>query len=340
MLTGRIAKQLVAPATPLFAGGSPLDLVDLASVKLEMGISVTTDDVWLAKAITRASIAAENYCNRTFVPALWQDQVWPGRDAYPWQLPPRLAPLQLDRFPILGGPSLAGTAPPQAPVLSALPGGALTAATYYARLSYVTETGETALSQETALSLAASNLLSVAAPGPDPFSLAIGYNVYVGATPFGETRQNASPIGVNSAWVLADGGVTVGAAMPKYVTLVENAPISPTPLAEGVDFLVGYGLGQVTRLFSIDGQPKAFSLPITAIYGAGFSTIPDDLQDAVILMVKGRYYARTRDPMIRSQNVTGVYEAAYFFATGPGGQGDLPVDVMAKLDRYRVPVTA
>ena len=76
------------------------------------------------------------------------------------------------------------------------------------------------------------------------------------------------------------------------------------------------------------------------VYSAGYSTIPDDLQEAVILLAKMRYFARTRDPMLRSQNLEGVLDAQYWLGTGIGGQGDLPVDVTEKLDRYRTPVVA
>ena len=57
-------------------------------------------------------------------------------------------------------------------------------------------------------------------------------------------------------------------------------------------------------------------------------------------MVKARYYARKRDPMIRQESAPAAWEAAYWFGTGPGGPGDLPVDVAAKLDRFRVAVVA
>lgn len=65
--------------------------------------------------------------------------------------------------------------------------------------------------------------------------------------------------------------------------------------------------------------------------------MPPDPQEAIVLLGKMRWLARTRDPMIRSQNVVGVYEAAYWAGTGIGGEGDMPADVTEKLDRYRVP---
>ncbi len=341
MLTRRIAAELIAPAASLFTPpGNPIDLVSLADVKLELNISGTADDTWLMSLITRCSTAAATYCNRTFQPSLWRDQVWPGMDSYPWQLPPRIDLLSLSQWPILSLPSPAMTAPPQTPTLTAAGGGALSTAIYYVRTTYLTPSGETAGSLEARIVLLANQIFNVANPGPDEELIATGWNVYVGHTPWSGTLQNASPIGINSGWSLPTSGLITGAAIPNYLTIVENALLAPTPLAEDVDFEIDHLLGEATRFFAIDRQPKTWGLPIIAIYQAGFNPIPQDIQDAVILMCKGRWFGRLRDPLIRSQNAVGIYEAAYFFGTGPGGQGDLPVDVMAKLDRYRVPVMA
>lgn len=336
MLTQRITKTLVAPSVSLFGGGQPIDLTSLAAFKQEIGLVTTTDDAWISAKITSLSQAAEDYCSRLFIPALYQDQIWPAKDAYPWQLPPRIAPLPLEQFPILGPASTAFTPPPGAPTLSYGGGGSLAAATYYVRISYVTNTGETGLSLERFIEVPANCLLNVANPGADLYNKAIGYNVYVGVASFAETLQTVTPINVNVNWTLPGSGLISGAAMPQYVTVVENSPISPCPLAEGEDYLVDRTTGLLTRLFQTDKQPKSWGLPIIVIYWAGFTTIPDDLQDAVILMMKGRWYGRTRDPNIKSQNVEGVYSASYYFATGPGGQGDMGVDANAKLDRYKV----
>ena len=132
-------------------------------------------------------------------------------------------------------------------------------------------------------------------------------------------------------------------------SVVETIAGVATTLAAGTDYLVDQKLGHLYRLDQY-GNPRRWSaaplavqftsgytLPTTGAT-AGYEPLPSDLIAAVADLVKGMWYAQTRDPMIRSQNIPGVYESAYFFATGPGGQGDLPVNVQAKLDRYRVPV--
>ena len=336
----QIATTLIPATASLFAGGQVGDLVALADVKQEIDLTTTANDAWPKKVISRASSAAANYCNRNFYPQTWQDQIWPAKGPYPWQVPPRLAPLQLSQYPLASPPSPAGTAPPLAPTLSPSSGGALATAKYFVRVTYVTSTGETAASVESELAVAANGLLQVAAPGADINAIATGWNCYVSTKSFGETLQNATPIGINNSWTEPTSGLVAGQAPPAYALVVENSPLFPTPLCEGSDFIANGPLGQLTRLFSIDRQPKPWQLPVLAIYQAPYSEIPDDVQDAVLLLVKARYYARKRDPMIRQENAAGIAEFTYWFGTGPGGPGDLPVDVAAKLDRYRVAVVA
>ena len=336
----RLATLAAAPTTSMFTGGQPYDLIALADLKLELNVSTTTDDAYMAKLITRASRAAHTYCNRTFVPATWVERVWPAADAYPWQLPPGLTRLQLPHGPLTTVASPAGTAPPVAPTLAAVAAAGVPAAVNTVRLTYVTAQGETAASPEVSFNCAANFGVTVPAPGPDPLNLATGYNVYAGTSSFGETLQNGSPISVNAAWTQAAALTTTGAKPPNYVSVVENANLIARPLAEGVDFLVDAHEGALTRLYNLSAQPKPWALPVQVVYSAGYSTIPDDLQEAVILLAKMRYFARTRDPMLRSQNIEGVLDAQYWLGTGIGGQGDLPVDVTEKLDRYRTPVVA
>ena len=336
----QIASTLVPATSSLFSGGQVGDLISLADVKQEIVLTNSASDAWLKKVISRASSAASHYCNRNFYPQTWQDQIWPAKGPYPWQVPPRLSPLQLSQYPLASPPSPAGTAPPLAPALAPLSGGSLAAAKYFVRVTYVTSTGETAASLESELAVGANGLLQVASPGADINAIATGWNCYVSTKSFGETLQNIAPIGIANSWTEPTSGLVTGNAPPPYALVVENAPLFPTPLCEGSDFLASSSLGQLTRLYAIDRQPKAWNLPVTAIYQAPYTEIPDDVQEAVLLMVKARYYARQRDPMIRQENATAAYEATYWFGTGPGGPGDLPVDVAAKLDRYRVQVVA
>lgn len=350
-----LTRTLIA-ATPAFAGGAAPDLCALADVKLELNITDSLSDAYLAAVITRLSMQAANYCNRTFQLQTYEDRIWPVLDIFPWQVPGGLTLLRLSQFPVASQISPSGAAPPVEPVLSQVPGGTLGASPYYVRATYVTNAGETACSLEARLPLAANNLLQVAAPPIDNAGIATGWNVYIGPASFAETLQNAVPLPIGAAFTLPGTGLIAGAAPPSYVTVVENCstPVSPvmpsppassdmqpSPLAEGVDFLVQNDRGILSRLYLNSNQMNWPALPVCVQYQAGFATIPLDLQDAMIRMVKARWFARSRDPMVRQENVEGVYSATYWFGTGPGSPADMPNDAAAFLDRnYRVPVIA
>lgn len=122
-------------------------------------------------------------------------------------------------------------------------------------------------------------------------------------------------------------------------TVTEVDVDTNTVLVEGTDYLVKYEVGQLIRL-DVHGRPKQWrSLPVTVAYQAGYATIPADVQDAAVRLINISWYGRTRDRMLRSENIPNVREVAYWFASGPGAStGDMPPDVAAILERYRVPV--
>lgn len=132
------------------------------------------------------------------------------------------------------------------------------------------------------------------------------------------------------------------------VSVVETIANVATTLTLGTDFLADMALGQLTRLQTYSPPPSGVAPwpcnwranPIVVQYQAGYPTIPGDVFAAVVHLVKLEYYSQTRDPLIRSQNSPGIYEASYVMGTGPGGPGDLDSYAASKLERYRVPVIA
>lgn len=113
-----------APSNPNGAPAGPYDLVDLATVKDELDIQPddTAQDTRLARAITEQSIAIASYCNRVFAVETVQDIIWPERDAYPYQVPGGVAPLQLRRWPVANFTTVLTSAATQAgPVLPLAP---------------------------------------------------------------------------------------------------------------------------------------------------------------------------------------------------------------------------
>lgn len=82
---------------------SPYDLTDLATIKDELTIQDddTSNDSFLQRAITQASVKIGNYCNRIFQLEAIQDQIYIQRDPYPYQVPGGVYPLQLSRWPLV-----------------------------------------------------------------------------------------------------------------------------------------------------------------------------------------------------------------------------------------------
>lgn len=336
-----IISTVVTAAAAAFAGQGAYDLVDLATVRTELQLADQSRDADLRRWITQASARAAKFANRVFPVELLQDQFFPERDPFPQVAIGNIDPLQLARWPIAASPCMAGTAAPLAPVLSQAAGGVLPPARVYVRITYVTAAGETAVSAESSLGIAANCVLQVAAPAADALRLATGWNVYVGTVSGSELRQNAAPIALGTPWSEPATGLLTGLpglAMPGFVSVIENG----IPLIEGVDFLTDFDEGQLTRL-DVNAWPKRWpKWPIVVLYPAGYVFSDPrfaDAQDAVIQIVQGRYRGQGRDPELRSQNIAGAYSATYRNVTGTDtAVGDLTPGVRAMLERYRVPV--
>ncbi len=108
--------------------------------------------------------------------------------------------------------SQTGLTAPASASLASVAGGSLAGATYYAKITYVTASGETTPSSEASLAVSASHVVSVASPISS--SGAIGWNVYVSTSSGAETKQNASPIAIGTAWQEANTGLNSGSSPP------------------------------------------------------------------------------------------------------------------------------
>ena len=337
MALGERISTVITPATGT-GGAGAYDLIDLKTVKDDLGIVDQNSDTALQRYITSASLVAQHYCNRVFQKETLLDEIWPKRDPWPAYVVGGARPLSLSRSPLISSPCLAGLAAPAAPTLSSIAAGALAAAFYYVRVTFVSAAGESALSPESPLAVTANHELQVASPVQDFANLATGWNVYIGTAPNKETKQNgATPLAIGASFTLT-GALDTSTSPPDVVHVIENA----IPLAEGLDFRVDYDNGELTRLHVITGYPKSWpAFPISVRYSAGYSSIPADLIDAALRMVKARWLSRLRDPALRAENIPGVREAQYWLGAGPDAlNGDLMPDIVSILDRYRVPVVA
>lgn len=121
--------------------------------------------------------------------------------------------IQLAQIQAILAASIQDLSAPVAPTPSQVSGGSLASATYYGKVTYVTGMGETTASTEFSLAVAANNLLQV--PSPVSAPPATGWNIYLGTTAGEETKQNATPLAIGTAWTMPDTGlVTGGAAVP------------------------------------------------------------------------------------------------------------------------------
>ncbi|HXP29701.1 MAG TPA: phage tail protein [Stellaceae bacterium] len=124
--------------------------------------------------------------------------------------------------------AVAGYAYAPAPVLSSTAGGALAAATYYARATYVFASGEGPPSPEESAAVAASELLTAASPAAQ--AGATGWNLYVGTVAGGETKQNSSAIAIGASWAEPTAGLVAGSPPPPAETGYELLAYSSADL--------------------------------------------------------------------------------------------------------------
>jgi len=110
-------------------------------------------------------------------------------------------------------------------------------------------------------------------------------------------------------------------------------------LVESTDYRVDKLTGTLYRLDGLGYVKPWLAWPIVGIYSAGFATIPADVDDAAVRMVKARYLAKGRDPFMKQENIPGVREVTYWVATGKDA-GNMPPDVADILENYRQPVIA
>jgi hypothetical protein len=198
-----------------------------------------TPPAWVA-ATTYAAGAVVNYTPTTLntaefganpIPYLWYCDVPVAGSAS--NSAPDIATAWHRYFgPLTCEPFVSGDNPPTAPTLSAVVSGALAAATYYVRTTYITTTGETMPSGESSLAVAANSVLRVTSPAAQTGATA--YHVYAGTTADEETLQTGTgAITIGTDWTEPTSGLVVGRGLP---------------LAETNTDLPGFWAGEITVL--------------------------------------------------------------------------------------------
>lgn len=135
---------------------------------------------------------------------------------------------------------------------------------------------------------------------------------------------------------------TVYLNRPAESLMVSRFPMVVATVEVDVD-----GTGALTEIdgnngliYRLDASGNRISWPagkITVIYGAGHilpgdpgRDLPYDLERACLLLAKAAHFARTRDPLIKSENIPDAVQSSYWM-------GDLPPEVEGLLSPYRHP---
>lgn len=120
------------------------------------------------------------------------------------------------------------------------------------------------------------------------------------------------------------------------VSIIED---DTTTLAT-TDWEIDADTGVLYRLGSDGNQVSWSASKIVVAYTAGYtlpSGAPDDLEDAVIQLVRRAWFGRKRDPMETSHGEPGLGQTTYWVgATGDG----MPPEIRETLDNYRGPALA
>jgi hypothetical protein len=92
-------------------------------------------------------------------------------------------------------------------------------------------------------------------------------------------------------------------------------------------------------LHTISGDRRVwwFGRSVTVIYTAGYASIsalPRPIEAACLGLLRHRWAARDRDPMLRSLAIPGVATEQYWVGA-TGDDGDLPPEIAALLDPFR-----
>jgi hypothetical protein len=134
---------------------------------------------------------------------------------------------------------------------------------------------------------------------------------------------------------------TVGLALNTGLQVIQTLSVGDTQsLVYGTDYTVDAARGWLIRLNGWTASSSKWEArPTTVQYQAGYSAIPDDLQDACLRLVTSRFRARGRDPMLveRVQGAT-LGSERYWVGNTPGQTGSLSPEIEALVDSYRVPV--
>ena len=118
------------------------------------------------------------------------------------------------------------------------------------------------------------------------------------------------------------------------VSSIASLLVDDVAMTAGLDYELDAELGIVRRVSN--GHRILWSgITATVTYTGGYQllgALPRAIESAVLTMIKGRHFAASRDPAIRSENVYNVASVSY--GSSGAALGSQPADVCAAVDLY------
>lgn len=128
-----------------------------------------------------------------------------------------------------------------------------------------------------------------------------------------------------------------------YLSLARWPLVSITSIVEdgetltAADYESEAATSLIYRLDGDDVRSRWAATKIVVTYEAGYvmlTSLPHDLERACIELVKRRWFARKRDPLVKSETVPDVYEVGYW-VNGNGDSSSMPDDIALLINPYR-----
>ena len=290
--------------TTILAPAASYDLTTLASVKSELAVASGAggDDVWLGRVISQTSKTVMNETNRVFAPEYIEDLFYIART--PNQVPSGLRSIQLSRWPVISVVSVTQAS--------------YDAATKVTLVENVDFRADYENGTLIRLDASTGRMIAWAAlPVTAHYTAGFGNAVTESKTvpsvaPWQVTVSHADAFSCDQTVTRA-----TGVALTRVAA---NPTVGQYTVAAGV------------YTFS---ATDANTL-LTFAYAT--RDVPDDVEEACLRLVAGRYRSRGRDPSLIQRDTPGVGTERWWFGGVPGQSGALPPDVAGLLDNYRVPV--
>lgn len=133
-------------------------------------------------------------------------------------------------------------------------------------------------------------------------------------------------------------------------TAIASITLDGVVLTEGTDFVREQATGLLFRLNTLGAETDWVFEQAIAVYTAGYlppldsppggyvRSLPQDVEDATLELVKADYFARTRDPLLRSEGDPNVATQQWWVGSTRGGESGLNEDIAGLLSKYRDPV--